>query len=44
MAKTDIKSLIAEAIAAAMDTREVAKRAEKAEEPKKETDFQAGQW
>jgi len=42
-AETDIKSLIAEAVAAAMDVREVAKKAEKAEEPRKEMDFQAGQ-
>src|SRR5467141_4033260 len=34
LAETDIKSLIAEAIAAAMDMGEVAKKAEKAEEPK----------
>src|SRR5882672_4253897 len=42
-AETDLKSLVAEAIAAAMDTREVAKKAKQAKEPKKETDFQAGQ-
>ena len=44
LAETDIKSLIAKAVAAAMDMREVAKKAEQAEEPEKETDFQAGQW
>src|SRR5882672_1105322 len=42
-AKTDLKSLMAEAIAAAMDVREVAKKSEQAKEPEKETDFQAGQ-
>src|SRR5882672_8064978 len=42
-AETDLKSLMAEAIAAAMDVREVAKKAEQAKEPEKETDFQAGQ-
>src|SRR5882672_6903323 len=42
-AETDLKSLVAEAVAAAIDTREVAKKAEQAKEPKKETDFQAGQ-
>src|SRR5882672_1780788 len=43
-AETDLKSLVAEAIAMAMDTREVAKKAEQAKEPEKEMDFQAGQW
>ena len=44
LAETDIKSLVAEAVAAAMDAREVAKKAEQAKEPEKmETDFQAGQ-
>src|SRR5882672_1570989 len=42
-AETDLKSLVAEAVAAAMDAREVAKKAEQAKEPEKETDFQAGQ-
>src|SRR5882672_5161920 len=42
-AETDLKSLVAKAVAAAMDTREVAKKAEQAKEPEKETDFQAGQ-
>ena len=44
LAKTDIKSLVAEAVAAAMDAREVANKAEQAKELEKtETDFQAGQ-
>ena len=43
LAETDIKSLVAEAVAVAMDTREVAKKAEQAKEPEKEMDFQAGQ-
>jgi len=43
-AETDIKSLVAEAVAAAMDVREVAKKAEQAKELEKtETDFQVGQ-
>ena len=41
----DIKSLVAEAMAAVMDAREVAKKAKQAKEPEKtEMDFQAGQW
>ena len=41
----DIKSLMAEAMAAVMDAREVAKKAEQAKEPQKtEIYFQAGQW
>src|SRR5467141_1409152 len=42
-AETDLKSLVAEAVVAAMDAREVAKKAEQAKEPEKGTDFQAGQ-
>src|SRR5882724_8803625 len=43
-AETDLKSLVAEAIAAAMDTREVTKKVEQAKELEKmQTDFQAGQ-
>ena len=43
-AKMDIKSLVAEAVAVAMDAREAYKRAEQAKEPEKmEMDFQAGQ-
>ena len=41
----DLKSLVAEAIAAAMDAREVTKKAEQAKELEKtQTDFQASQW
>jgi len=44
LAERDIKSLVAEAIAAAMDVREVAKKAKQAKELEKtETDFQTGQ-
>jgi len=43
LAETDIKSLVAKGIAAAMDAREVAKKAKQAKEPEK-MDFQAGQW
>ena len=40
----DIKSLMAEAVAVEMDTREVSKKAKQAKESEKaETDFQAGQ-
>src|SRR5882672_3828 len=42
--ETNLKSLVAKAIAMVMDAREVAKNAEQAKEPEKETDFQAGQW
>ena len=45
LADIDIKGLIAEAVEAAMDTREVVKKAEQAKESgKTEEDFQAGQW
>ena len=41
----DIKSLMAEAMAVAMDAREVSKKAEQAKESEKtEMDFQASQW
>ena len=44
-AEKDIKILVDEAVAVAMDVREVAKKAEQAKEPEKtEMDFQAGQW
>jgi len=50
LAETDIKSLIAEVVSAAMDVRDIAKRAEKAkkaeqakESGKAEGDFQASQ-
>src|SRR5882724_648893 len=43
-AKMDLKSLVAEAVAAAKDAREVTKKAEQAKESEKtQTDFQAGQ-
>src|SRR5882672_10177108 len=45
LAKMDIKSLMAEAMAVAMDVREVSKKSKQAKEPEKtEMDFQAGQW
>jgi len=45
LAETEIKSLMAEAVAAAMDVRAVSKKVKKAKESEKtETDFQAGQW
>jgi len=45
LAEMDIKSLMAEAMAVAMDAREVSKKAKKAKESEKmETYFQAGQW
>jgi len=41
----DLKSLVAESVVAAMDAREVTKKAEQAKESEKtQTDFQAGQW
>jgi len=41
----DLKSLVAEAVAAAMDAREVTKKTEQTKESEKmQTDFQAGQW
>ena len=41
LAKTDLKSLVAEAVAAAMDSREVTKKAEQAKELEKmQTDFE----
>ena len=44
-AETDLRSLVAEAIVAAMDAREVTKQAKQAKESEKmQTDFQAGQW
>jgi len=44
-AETDLKSLVAEAIAAAMDASEVTKKTKQAKELEKtQTDFQAGQW
>src|SRR5882724_10339332 len=43
-AETDLKSLVAKAMAAVMDAREVTKRAKQAKESEKmQTDFQAGQ-
>ena len=42
MAETDIKSLIAKAVVAAMDARDIAKKAK--ESGKADGDFQAGQW
>src|SRR5467141_243262 len=44
LTETDLKSLVAEAVATVMDAREVAKKAEQAKEPEKEMYFQAGQW
>jgi len=44
-AKVDLKSIIAEAVMAAMDVRDVEKEAKEAKESGKvEEDFQAGQW
>jgi len=41
----DIKSIIIEAVAAAMDVRELANKAEQAKDSEKaKEDFQAGQW
>jgi len=41
----DLKSLVAEAVAVAMDTREVTKKTKQAKESEKmQMDFQAGQW
>src|SRR5882672_3082380 len=45
LAEMDIKSLVAEALAAAMHVREVAKKGEQAKESEKmEMNCQAGQW
>jgi len=45
LANMDIKSLVAEAVAAAMDVREAVKKAEQVKELEKmETEFQAGKW
>jgi len=45
LAKGDIKSIIAEAVAAAMDARELANKVEQVKESEKANeDFQAGQW
>src|SRR5882672_8387760 len=45
LAEMDIKSIVAEAVAVAMDAREVAKKAKQAKESENmEIDFQAGQW
>ena len=44
LAEIDIKSLMAKAMAVAMDVREVSKKVEQAKESEKmETDFKAGQ-
>ena len=43
LAEMDLKSIIAKAVAAAMDVKDVAKRTEQAKESKKAEEFQAGQ-
>ena len=45
MGRVELKSIIANAVMAAMDARDMAKRTEQAKESKKaEEHFQAGQW
>ena len=45
LAKGDIKSIIAEAVTAALDARELANKSEQVKELEKANkDFQAGQW
>ena len=44
MAEVDFKSMVAEAVAAAMDVRDVAKRTEQAKESKKAEEAFQAQW